>query len=194
MQIVPAILSGSQVEVRNMLEQIKDKKIYEKVQVDFIDGEYAKNTTIKPMDMDLTAFIVMDFEAHLMVVEKNLADYTRWAEKTGYDEIIVQMESAAAPEKYTALALDIHSPVVAVEPYIKNLKMITLMAVEPGFGGQEFDNKVIEKAKYLNDLRSRQNLNFKIQIDGGIQKEHLELLKKLGVDEAVVGAERALKF
>lgn len=194
MELVPAILTADPLEARNLLEQIMKSKKFEKAQIDFIDGEYANNLTIKPMDLDLTPFLALDFEAHMMVVEKNLDEYIKGAEKVGYDQAIVQMESISSPEKHKALAIDIHSPLEAILPYLKNLELVTLMSIEPGFGGQEFDTHVIEKIKKLQEEKSKNSWKFKIQVDGGVQKEQLETLEKLGVDEAAIGAKRLLEL
>ena len=194
MQIVPAILTADLSEARKLLEQISQSARFNRVQFDFIDGEYANNLTIKPEDVDLTPFLGMEFDAHLMVVEKNIDEYVKQSERVGFDRIIAQAESVSDLEKYSGLALDIHSPLETLEKFLPKLEVVVLMAIEPGFGGQEFNEEVIDRAKYLVDLRNKNVWKYKVQIDGGVQREHLDVLEKAGVDEVVVGAGRVLEW
>jgi pentose-5-phosphate-3-epimerase len=192
MELVPTILTNDPGEARRMLAMIRKDGRFKRVQIDFIDGEYTNNKTILPSDVDLTLYLIMDFDAHLMVTEKNIDSYLRQADKVGFDRIIVQAESVSNPEKFTGLALDIHSPLETIAPYLGKLEVVTLMSIEPGFGGQQFNDKVIEKVKLLIDLRIKNNWKFKVQVDGGVQKELLEVLEKAGVDEVAVGVNRLL--
>lgn len=99
------------------------------------------------------------------------------------------MESVSRPEDFDCLALDVHSPVEAIEPYLSRLKLVNLMAIEPGFGGQEMDPGILDKVSFLRSLG-----DFKICVDGGVEQEHLPALRKLGVDEVAVGARRVLEW
>lgn len=194
MQIIPAILTADATESRSLLEKISSLGKFGRVQFDFIDGEYTNNKTITPEEVDLTPFLGMEFDAHLMVVENNVAEYVKQAEKVGFDRIIVQAESVSHPENYSGLALDIHSPVESVEQYLPKLEAVVVMAIEPGFGGQDFDDETIKKVKNLFDLRIINNWRYAIQVDGGVQKENLNALEKAGADEVVVGAKRVLEW
>lgn len=185
MLITPAILTNDIEEFENLLARISQAKKFDRVQIDFIDGEYANNQTVLPKDVKNPYELKLD--AHLMVVEKNLQEYLRNLRL--FDRIIVQMESIANPENFGCLALDIHSPIEAIEPYLPKLKLLNLMSIEPGFGGQDFDNHVLPKIIKLRTLG-----NYQIAIDGGIEKKHLESLEKAGADEVVVGAARVLEW
>lgn len=185
MQIIPAILTSDLEEFNNLLARVSVTKKYNRVQIDFIDGQYVDNLTILPKDIKNPYSLKLD--AHLMVVEKNLQEYLKNLEK--FDRIIVQMESISRPEDFDCLALDIHSPIEAIVPYLPKLKLVNLMSIEPGFGGQDLDLRIIQKVSYLRSLG-----NFKIAVDGGIEQEHLEKLESLGVDEVVVGANRVLSW
>ncbi len=186
MQIIPAILTNDIEEFENLLARISHK--YDRVQIDFIDGEYANNLTILPKDIKNPYNLKLD--AHLMVTEKNLQEYLQNLE--GFDRIIIQMESISRPEDFDCLALDIHSPIEAIKPYLPKLKLVNLMDIEPGEGGQKLDLRIFEKLSYLSNLRGLGN--FKIAVDGGIEQKHLDVLDSLGVDEVVVGASRMLSW
>src|SRR3989344_5105248 len=144
MDIIPAILTNDPEEFANLLARVSHK--YDRVQIDFIDNEYAKNLTILPKDIKNPYDLKID--AHLMVVEKNLESYL--SNLDGFDRIIVQMESISRPEDFDCLALDIHSPIEAIKPYLPKLKLVNLMSIEPGHGGQELDLRILEKISYLS--------------------------------------------
>ena len=194
MEIIPAILTSEVQELDLLLRQIRDSKKFERAQIDFVDGEYAGNETIKPVECDLIGYLPLKFDAHLMVVEDNILQWSKTAEKMGFDRIIAQVESISRPEDFACLALDIHSPVDVIKPYLPKLDLVVLMAIEPGFGGQGLDPKILEKISYLRNLRDLGHLSFLICVDGGVEKEHFEILEKMGVDEVAVGAKRVLEW
>ena len=194
MEIVPAILTDDPLESEKLLREIRDSKKFKRVQIDFIDGEFADNLTIKPSECDLTPYLPVKFDAHLMVVEDNIVEWSKLAEKMGFDRIIAQMESISHPEDFSALALDVHSPVEAIKLYLPKLNYVVVMSVEPGFGGQEFVDKAITHVRELREIRVIEGDKYKICVDGGVDKEHLEILEKMGVDEVAVGAKRVLSW
>lgn len=193
MQIIPAILTSDPQELDVLLRRIGDSKKYSRVQIDFVDGEYANNKSVNAEECKMVKdYPGIKFDAHLMVVEKNLQSYLN--NLVDFDRIIVQMESISHPENYDCLALDIHSPIEAIKPYLPKLKLVNLMSIEPGFGGQEMDPEVLGKISYLRNLRNLGHLGFQICVDGGVEREHLPALRKLGVDEVAVGARRVLEW
>lgn len=195
MNIIPAILTDNLEEFGGLVEEVIKTGKYQRIQVDLVDGEYANNKTLDYQDIEISRYQdKIKFDAHLMVMEKNVDQYYEEAKKAGFDRIIVQMESVACPEKYDGLAMDMHSPSEAIEPYLGNLKVVVVMGVEPGFGGQDFDNRIIESLSRLNRLKRENGYKFRICVDGGVQKETLPILEELGVDEVVIGARRLLTF
>lgn len=192
MEIIPAILTDDPGEARELIMKVKESGKFARVQVDFVDGEYANNRTFLPGDILVSDYPELKFDAHLMVTQSNVERWANEAEVAGYERVIPQLESISEPGDYQSLAMDVHSPVTAIESYLKNLELVIVMAVEPGFGGQEFDTKAIEAIKRLSEIRTQSKFKYKICVDGGVQKEHLPLLEKAGADEAAVGARRIL--
>lgn len=188
MQIVPAILTNDPLEMDMWLRKVRDAKRFERVQIDFIDGEFANNKTFKPMEVDVIPYGPLKFDAHLMVTENNITEWSMMAKKFGFERIIAQMESIAHPEEFAALALDVHSPVAALKPYLPKLEYVVVMAVEPGFGGQEF----VDKA--LDHVREIKKYSVRVCVDGGVEREHLKILESFGVDEVAVGVKRVLEW
>jgi ribulose-phosphate 3-epimerase len=194
MEIIPSILTHDRRTAEQLLTRVRDSRQYERVQIDFVDGVFAENKTIRPEEVYLMPYLSLLFDAHLMVTQNNIKDWSRAAEKVGFDRIIAQFESISEPEKFKGLALDIHSPVEAIKPYLFNLEAVVVMAVEPGFGGQEFVNAAVEHVKILARERKMNNYHYRICIDGGVEMIHLPFLREWGADEVAVGAERVLSW
>jgi len=191
MKIIPAILTSDIEEFGNLLAQVARE--YDRVQIDFVDGEFALNKSIKIEECkSIKNFPEIKFDAHLMVTETNLQGYLKNLEY--FDRTIVQMESIYSPEDFDCLALDINSPVEAIKPYLPKLKLVNLMSIEPGLGGQKLDLRIFDHLSYLSNLRNLSNLKFKISVDGGVEPKHLEKLELLGANEVVVGAFRVLSW
>lgn len=194
MQIIPAILTANPLEMDELLRKIKATGKYDRVQIDFIDGEYATNKTFKPMEVDIIPFMPLKFDAHLMVTENNIVEWSIMARKFGFDRVIAQVESIAHPEEFTCLAMDSHSPISVIEPYLDKLELVLVMSVEPGFGGQAFiDAAKVDIAQLLN-LRKEKGYTYKVCVDGGIDQDHLKILEEMGVDEVAVGAKRVFTW
>lgn len=194
MQIIPAILTSDPRELDRYLKLLRDGKKYERVQVDFIDGKFANNLTIRPSEVDLIPYLPLKYDAHLMVVEDNALNWSKTAAAMGFNRVIMQMESVIKPQLYKGLALDIHSPVEAIKKYLKNLEIVVVMAVEPGFGGQEFVDKAKSHLSDLRYLRDLSHLKFEICVDGGIEREQLPELESLGADSVAIGVKRVLEW
>ncbi|MEK7090919.1 MAG: hypothetical protein AAB887_00245 [Patescibacteria group bacterium] len=193
MQIIPAILTSEVQELDSLLRKIRDSQKFERVQIDFVDGEYAKNLTIKPTEIDMVPYLPLKFDAHLMVRGDNALFWGKNAIQMGFERVIMQIESGESDD-YKCVGIDLDTPVETVQKRLKDLELVLLMSVKAGFGNQKFDEVVYGKISYLSNLRSLGNLKFKICVDGGVEQEHLPILEKMGVDEVAVGAKRVLEW
>ena len=194
MEIIPAILTDDPTEFEELVGEIAKSGRFSRVQVDFIDGEYAANKTVGvEMCKSIKNYPQIKFDARLMVVQKNLGEYVEEAKRQGFDRIIPQVESISRPEEFDCLAIDFHSPVQVLEPYLPRLKYVLVMAVEPGFGGQEFDFLTLDRVRQIGQIRHINDYKYKIGVDGGVEKEHLSVLENLGGDEVAGVANRVLE-
>ncbi|HJZ06261.1 hypothetical protein A2634_02320 [Candidatus Amesbacteria bacterium RIFCSPHIGHO2_01_FULL_48_32] len=194
MVIIPAILTSDAVEFETWMARVVADGRYGRVQVDFIDGEYVNNKSIRVEECKSVSKFGLKFDAHLMVVQSNIDKWAQEAKKAGFDRIIPQLESISYPENYRGLALDVHSPVESIKPYLGSLDVVVVMSVEPGFGGQEFAGAALLNVKELLWLREERQYKYKICVDGGVGREQVEYLAKEGVDEVAVGVKRVLSW
>jgi ribulose-phosphate 3-epimerase len=80
------------------------------------------------------------------------------------------------------------TPVCVLKDIICDLDMVLLMSVNPGFGGQKYIPSALAKVQMLDQIRRECNLNFKIEIDGGINLDNFKEVTDAGVDIAVAGS------
>lgn len=193
MQIIPAILTSDVQELDSLLRKIRGSKKFERVQIDFVDGVFANNLTIRPTKVDMVPYLPLKFDAHLMVKEDDALFWGKNAVQMGFERVIMQVESGESDD-YKCVGIDLDTPVEVVQKRLKDLELVLLMSVKAGFGDQKFDEGVLEKISYLSNLRNLNHLSFLICVDGGIEQKHLSILEKLGVDEVAVGAKRVLEW
>lgn len=191
--IIPAILTNNPDEAKALVVSAETKT--ERVQIDIIDGIFADNKTIDPVVFEeVETTLKLDY--HLMV--KNPINWVERCIRGGADRIIGQIEMMESQAEfvgkveevgaYVGLAIDIDTPVSKLDPtIITNLDAVLVMSVPAGFGGQEFNEKALDKIKELDEIRLRDTSPFKIIIDGGVSLEVLTKLLPTGVDEVAIG-------
>ena len=85
------------------------------------------------------------------------------------------------------LSLEPETPVDAVLPYLIDIDIVLVMSVKTGLSGQKFDDSILPKVEYLAKLRASEKLNYKIEVDGGINDKVAKLVKQAGADIVVSG-------
>ena len=90
--------------------------------------------------------------------------------------------------KKVGISLKPKSEISLVEKYLKEIDLVLIMSVEPGFGGQKFMPEVLKKTKLLKEIINKNKLNVDIEIDGGINFENCSLAKKAGANILVSGS------
>lgn len=192
-QIIPAILTNNPQELEEMIS--KAEGVVDRVQIDIVDGQFAKNRTIDPAVLaEVETNLKLDF--HLMVKEP-----INWVEKCAAgaaDRIIGQVELMRSQIDFVGkvqevgaavgLALDINTSVSDLDPVIlTNLDVVLVMSVAAGFGGQKFDERALDKIKRLGEIRKKDKTPFKIMDDGGIVFSKIDDTRRAGVDEVAIG-------
>lgn len=81
-----------------------------------------------------------------------------------------------------------NTPVDVLLPYLKDIDLVLIMSVEPGFGGQKFMENSLEKISYLRHIIDKNDYNCFIEVDGGINQETADKCKLAGVDVLVAGS------
>lgn len=193
LEIIPAILTNDPKELEEKIRQVEG--LVGRVQIDIVDGVFADNKTVS---LDAVANIDTDILLDIQLMTKEPADWVGKVVHTMADRIIGHIEMMSDQMAFVAkvqetgekigLAIDLPTPVSALDPaVINNLDVILVMSVKAGFGGQEFDESVIEKIKQLDEIRARDGTPFRICVDGGINEENIQKVRQARADEVVIG-------
>jgi len=162
-----------------------------------MDGHFVPNLTIGPVVVSAVAKkATKPLDIHLMV--ENNTFFVELFAPLKPEYISFHIEEEKHPHRLIqkirsygikpAIVLNPHTPPEAVECLLDELDMVLLMSVNPGFGGQSFIPKVLEKAKRLKALIEKHNAKTLIQVDGGVSDKNIDLLKDAGVDIVVAGS------
>ncbi len=166
------------------------------IHVDVMDGHFVPNLTIgPPVIKSLRKYTKLPFDVHLMIdpVHKYIKDYsdagadiiTFHPEAT--ENILETIDLIKSLDKKVGISLNPDTEITAAEEHLDKIDLVLIMSVYPGFGGQTFINKVVKKVEDLDQIRKERKLNFKIEIDGGINFETSKIAVEAGVDILVSG-------
>lgn len=193
LEIIPAILTNDPKELKQLINKAED--VASRVQIDIVDGQFAKNETIDPSVLEnVDTNLKLDF--HLMT--KNPTAWVERCVRGMADRIFGQIEMMDDQVEFVGkvqevgakigLAVDIDTPVSDLDSAIlNNLDAILLMSYPAGVGGQPFDPKVLDKIKKLDGIKARDETPFKICVDGGITEKTIRRVRQAGADEVAVG-------
>ncbi|MFA5560957.1 MAG: ribulose-phosphate 3-epimerase [Acholeplasmataceae bacterium] len=193
MKIAPSILTA---DFTNLADEIKSVSSADYLHIDIMDGHFVPNISFGPaITKAISKIAKIDLDVHLMV-----KDPLFWIDRFAFDNttyITVHVESERVHEAIKAIkdknikagiSLKPNTPVAFVSPLLGEIDLVLVMTVEPGFGGQLFMSDMLDKVKELVKLREKYNLNFVIEVDGGINEKTALLCKEVGVDIVVAGS------
>ncbi|OGW82167.1 MAG: ribulose-phosphate 3-epimerase [Omnitrophica bacterium RIFCSPLOWO2_12_FULL_44_17] len=189
--IAPSILSA---DFGRLAEEIKDveRAGADWIHVDVMDGHFVPNLTIGPCVVDSIRKVTkLPLDVHLMIEEP--AKYIREFRKAGSDWITIHVEACRDVRETIRLIKDSgakagisvrpKTPVSAIEPYLDLIDLVLVMTVEPGFGGQEFMEEMLQKVEII-----RKRFPNHISVDGGINVETVRRAAQAGVNVFVAGS------
>ena len=194
-KISHSILSADFSKLGSEIQNLEKAKA-DLIHIDVMDGHFVPNITIGPEVISkLRKYTSLPFDVHLMISPvdnfiKNFADagadiITIHPEAT--ENLTESIKKIKLLNKKAGVSLNPETPVEKVLPVLNLIDLVLIMSVNPGFGGQKFIEKTLEKVKILRKEIDQKKLSTEIEIDGGINFENSKLAKEAGVDILVSG-------
>jgi ribulose-phosphate 3-epimerase len=194
-KISPSILSADFSQLGTEIKKLEEGGA-DLIHVDVMDGHFVPNLTIGPSVIKaLRNYSTLPFDVHLMIspVHKYIKDYA----DAGADIITIHPEATDNLEesinlikklnKKIGLSLNPDTSINIIKKFLPSIDLVLIMSVYPGFGGQKFIPKVIDKIKELKNIKEKQNIKFDIEVDGGIDFENSKLIVEAGANILVSG-------
>ena len=194
-KISPSILSADFSQLGNEIKRLEEGGA-DMIHVDVMDGHFVPNLTIgPPVIKALRKQCSIQFDVHLMIspVHKYIEAYSN----AGADIITIHPEATdnlresilkiKNLNKKVGVSLNPESKIDLIIDYLDKIDLVLVMSVNPGFGGQKFMPEVLDKVKQLKKIQSEKNMNFDIEIDGGINFDNCQSAIEAGANILVSG-------
>ena len=194
-QISPSILSADFSQLGREIKRLQDGGA-DMIHVDVMDGHFVPNLTIgPPVIKALRKHCSLIFDVHLMIspVHKYIEAYA----DAGADIITIHPEATEnlqesifkikSLNKKVGISLNPESKINLIENLLDQIDLVLIMSVNPGFGGQKFMPEVLNKIKELKKIQTEKNINFDIEIDGGINFDNCQAAIEAGANILVSG-------
>jgi ribulose-phosphate 3-epimerase len=195
-EIVPSILSA---DFSRLGEEIKTVEAAGAriLHVDIMDGHFVPNLTIGPPVVESISRITnMVLDLHLMIEDPDR--YAPLFIQAGADQISVHQEACRHLDRTLRMirdeganpgvVLNPATPVSVLEDVLDLVDHVLIMSVNPGFGGQKFIPRALDKIRKLDGMRQERRLNFAIEIDGGVSRDNIAEIIRAGCDWLVTGS------
>lgn len=164
--------------------------------VDIMDGHFVPNLTMgPPLVKSIRKITQSILDVHLMIEDPDT--FAPIFIEAGANQVSVHQEVCRHLDRTlnmirhhdakAGIVLNPATPVSTIEDVLEITDFVLIMSVNPGFGGQAFIPRVLNKVRRLDDLRRQRGLNFAIEIDGGIGPENAMEVVEAGVDWLVAG-------
>lgn len=195
--ISPSILSA---DFLNFQSEIKKFKTCNDLwfHLDVMDGHFVPNLTFgKTVLKNLHKITKHKLDAHFMVTNPEffvedfkdigIHNFTFHWEATNHPDRLIQVVKENYPS--VGISLNPGTPHTVIPEYIlKQIDLILIMSVNPGFGGQSFIPGVVDKIEYFKQVQESMNPNLIIQVDGGVKDTNAKELIEAGANNLVAGS------
>jgi ribulose-phosphate 3-epimerase len=194
--IAPSVLAADFGNLQRDIEMINESEA-DWFHIDIMDGVFVPNISFgMPVLRDIKKHAKKTLDVHLMIV--NPDQYIETFASLGADILTVHYEACIhmhrtvqaikATGMKAGIALNPHSSINLLKDIIKDIDLVCLMSVNPGFGGQSFIENTFEKVKELKELIQSTGADCQIEIDGGVTNKNAKKLVEAGANILVAGS------
>lgn len=195
-KIAPSLLSADFSRLDEQIKKVENAGA-DLIHLDIMDGMFVPNITMgPPVIKSLRKTTDLPFDVHLMIKEPER--YIKDFADAGADIITVHQEASIHLHRTiqqiksyglkACVALNPATPIETIKHVLKDLDMVLVMTVNPGFGGQSLIESMEFKIKELKNLINQNNLNVDIQVDGGIKENNIKRVCNWGANVFVAGS------
>lgn len=195
-KLYPSLLSADFLNLQQTLVNLENANV-DGVHFDVMDGQFVPNISIGIPILDAVRKATsLPIDVHLMI--ENPEDYVKMFANHGADMISVHVEATPhihrlierikAENVKAGVVINPGTPVSTILPVLKMVDYVLVMTVNPGFGGQTFIDDCLEKISHLSHIKDESNLDFDIEVDGGINDQTIQSVVEAGATMAVAGS------
>lgn len=194
--LAPSILSADLSQLSQQIKVVEDNGA-DWIHCDIMDGHFVPNITFGPVLVEAAKRSTnLPLDVHLMI--KNPDKYLEDFRKAGADIISVHFEEVVHLNRSivkikelgakAGVVINPTTPVSFIKDIAEYIDLLLIMTVNPGFGGQSFIPNSLRRISDAVKLREELNLNFLIEVDGGVSKSNINSIKEAGCDVFVAGS------
>ncbi len=194
--LAPSLLAGDHAHLSASARLVEDLGLAW-LHLDIMDGHFVPNLTFGPETLAALRRrgLKLFFDTHLMLAQPDR--YVEAFAKAGANQISIHIEpnyDHRAPLQrirdlgcQAGIVLNPDTDAVAIEPLLAQVDLVLVMTVQPGFGGQAFREDMLPKLRQIDAWRRERSLDFRLEVDGGIDLTTAARCRAAGADTFVAG-------